>query len=121
MTMLRGFALLVRFVLELAALAALAVTGVRVVGGVAGVLVAIALVAAAATTWGLFVAPRARYPLVTPARLAIEVGVFVAAGLGLALSGEYVFAAVLLAVYLLDRLALWTAGAPTFAPPPRGG
>jgi uncharacterized protein DUF2568 len=112
------FALAVRFLLELAALGALGYAGMAVLGGFAGAAVAIGLVVVAATVWGLFVAPRARYLLPTPARLGIEAAVFLAATGGLIVAGAPVLAATLLGVYLLDRLVLWAAGAPAFASPP---
>jgi Protein of unknown function (DUF2568) len=113
----KAAALGVRFLLELAALASLVFAGVALVHGILGWLVGTALAAAAGVAWGLVVAPRARLSWPTPARLAVEVAVFVVAASGLLLAGYGVAAAVLSGVYLLDRLALWAAGAPPYEAP----
>lgn len=60
--------LTIRFLCELAALAALAWWGQTI----AGPALAIALPAAAATLWGLWIAPRAKHRLADPLRLATE-------------------------------------------------
>jgi hypothetical protein len=112
-----SLALVVRFLLELAALAALASAGIAIVDGPLGWLLGLGLATLAAVAWGLFVAPRARYPLTTPARLGVEIAVFVAATVGLLLAGRPFLAALLLIVYALDRIVLWASGAPSFEPP----
>lgn len=114
MTPLRTTALVVRFLLELAALVALVYTGVATVEGFAGWLVGLGLAGIGAVAWGMFVAPRAPRPLPTPARLAVEAVVFVAAAVGLVLAEQAILAGILLALYLLDRLALRLSGAPAF-------
>jgi hypothetical protein len=114
----RFLALLVRFLLELAALAALASAGIAIVDGPLGWLLGLGLATLAAIAWGLFVAPRARYPLTTLARLGVEIAVFVGATVGLLLTGRPFLAALLLVVYVVDRIALWASGAPLFEPPP---
>jgi hypothetical protein len=82
-----------RFLLELSALAALAVWGFNTANGIALQLVlAIAAPIAAATVWGLFVAPRARFPLPTLVRSGVELLVFGSA-----------------------TLAIWAVGAPALA------
>ncbi len=111
---MRSVALVVRFLLEVAVLVALVATGVLLVGGVLGTLAGLALAGIAAFAWGMFVAPRARIALPTPARLAVEVAVFAAGVGGLLLAGAAVLAAVLGGGYLLDRLALLVSGAPPF-------
>jgi uncharacterized protein DUF2568 len=119
---MRSTALLVRFLLELAALAALIATGVGLIGGVVGVVVGLAAAAVAAVMWGLFVAPRARIALPTPARLAVEVVVFAVATPGLIAAGWPLLGGLLFGIYLIDRLALWAGGAPAFEKDPvRGG
>ena len=115
---MKGLALVLRFLLELAALAALVYAGIAVVDGPMGWLLGLGMAAAAAVAWGLFVAPRARIAVPTPARLAVEVAVFAAACSGLLAAGQPVLAAVLAIVYGLDRLALWASGAPAFEPAP---
>ncbi|MGE5829209.1 MAG: YrdB family protein [Micromonosporaceae bacterium] len=121
MIALRWFALTVRFLLELAALAALVYAGVASVDGAAGWLVGVVLALIAGVVWGRYVAPRASHPPRTPARLAIEAAVFVAATVGLLIAGEFGWAALLLGAYLVDRLVLWAAGAPAFEPDRRPG
>ena len=118
---MRSTALLVRFLLELAALAALVAAGVGLIGGPAGWLVGLAAAAAAAVGWGRFVAPRARVTVATPTRLAIEVAVFVLATAGLFAAGWPVVGGVLIGVYVLDRIALWAGGATVFERDPVRG
>jgi hypothetical protein len=118
---MRSTALLVRFLLELAALAALVAAGVGVIGGAVGWLVGVVAAGAAALVWGLFVAPRARIALATPVRLAIEVAVFALATAGLFAAGWPVLAGVLIGVYLLDRVALWAGCASAFEHAPARG
>ncbi|MEU8620677.1 YrdB family protein [Streptomyces sp. NPDC048623] len=79
------------FLLELAALAALAWWGWAFPDAtVLRVLLAVAAPASAATLWGLFAAPRARFPVPLPAVLAVK---------------ALVFGAATLALYALDRPA----------------
>ena len=76
--------LAVRFLAELGMLAALAWGGWHLTDStVLSLLLALALPAAAATVWGLWVAPRARRRLADPTRLAVEVTLFAAAFLAL--------------------------------------
>ena len=114
---MKTWALLVRFVLELAALAALLFAGAAIVDGAAGWLLGTAASAAAAFAWGAVVAPRARYKAPTAVRLAVEIAVFAAASLGLLWAGWPVLAGVLAGLYALDRLALWASGAPAYEDP----
>jgi hypothetical protein len=118
---MRSTALLVRFLLELAALVALLYSGITVVGGALGLIVGVAVAAAAAIVWGLYVAPRARIALPTPARLAVELAVFVTATIGLFVAGAPVVGGLLLGLYLFDRMALWASGSPPFEPDPNSG
>ncbi len=117
---MKSTALLVRFLLELAALAALVYAGVEIIGGFPGVLVGLAVAAVAAVVWGLFVAPRARIALPTWPRLAIEAAVFVVATVGLFAAGNPVAGALLVGLYLFDRMALWAGGAPAYEKDPMG-
>lgn len=121
MIALRWTALTVRFLLELAALAALVYATVTTVDGVAGWILGVVLALVAAAIWGRFVAPRAPHPPRTSVRLGIEAAVFLAATVGLLLASQPAWAAILLGLYLLDRLALWAAGAPAFEPDLRPG
>jgi hypothetical protein len=95
--------LAVRFLAELGMLAALAWGGWRLTESNAlSLLLALALPAAAATTWGLWVAPKASHRLADPARLAVEVTLFAAAFLALQ-AGEATLPKMLVGV------ALWVA------------
>jgi hypothetical protein len=81
-----------RFVCEMAALAAVAYWGQQAAGGVAGIVLAAIAVAVVVVVWGVFLAPRRRLEAGLPARLAIE-----------------------LAVWMAASSALWSAGQPTLA------
>jgi uncharacterized protein DUF2568 len=88
---LRGVVLAARFLCELAMLAALAFWGFGAGAWVLG----IGAPLAAAVLWGAFVAPKARWPVPRPVRVAIELVLFAAAAGALAVAGQPV-AAVLL-------------------------
>jgi hypothetical protein len=76
---LEGANLALRFALELAALAAVGWWG----WDVGGPLLGVAAVAAVVVVWGAFVAPKRRFDLAAPIRLAIELAVWLAAGAAL--------------------------------------
>jgi len=118
---MRSTALLVRFLLELAALAALIASGVLIIGGGLGWLAGLGAAAVAAAVWGLFVAPRARVALPTPARLAVEVVVFAVAAAGLFAADQPILAGLLIFLYVSDRVALKYGGAPLFEKNPTRG
>jgi hypothetical protein len=87
-----------RFVCEMAALAAVAYWGLQAADGFAGVALAAIAVAVVAVVWGVFLAPRRRLEVGLPARLAIELAVWVAAASALWSAGQPNLAAVLFAV-----------------------
>ena len=87
-----------RFVCEMAALAAVAYWGQQAAGGVAGIVLAAISVAAVAMVWGVFLAPRRRLEAGLPARLAIELAVWVAASSALWSAGQPTLAVVLFVV-----------------------
>ncbi|HEX6872097.1 MAG TPA: YrdB family protein [Micromonosporaceae bacterium] len=118
---MKALALVVRFGLELAVLAALVYAGVVLVSGPLGWLVGLVAALLAAAVWGVFVSPRARIILPTPARLAVEVAVFAAGCAALLWAGRAGASAALGGVYLADRLALWALGAPAFERGPEFG
>jgi hypothetical protein len=100
--------LAVRFLSELALLGVLIWVGVEAGSGVPmKILLALALPALAATVWGAVIAPKARRRLPDPARLAVEVVLFVAAAAALAAAGHPVpataFAVVAIATAALIR------------------
>ena len=85
---MREVVLTVRFLCELAMLAALAYAGFELGDGGWGPVVGLGLPVAAIAVWGAFVAPKARRPVPTVARLLIEVTLFGAAAVGLVLADQ---------------------------------
>jgi hypothetical protein len=80
---LRGAVLTSRFLCELAMLAALGSWGLEVGEGAGAWLLGFGAPAFAIAIWGAFVAPKARWPVTVPARLAVELVLFGAAVIGL--------------------------------------
>jgi hypothetical protein len=89
-----------RFLLELCLLAALAYVGLQV-----NVVLAFVFPVAAAVVWGLFVSPKARYPLPMTAWIAVQVLLFGAAVIGLIAAGSVVLG-IAFAVVVAANLAL---------------
>jgi hypothetical protein len=81
--------LAVRFLLELCLLAALAYAGLQV-----NIVLAIFAPLVAAVVWGLFVSPKARFPLSRPLWVGVQVGLFGAAVAGLVASGQGVLGSI---------------------------
>jgi hypothetical protein len=98
--------LALRFALELAALAAFAAWGLDATGGPARFVLAAAAVGVAVAVWGRWVAPAARRRLADPARLAVEVVYFAAAGLALAATGRAALGAALAAAAVGNAVLL---------------
>lgn len=119
--------LLLRFLLELAALAADADWGLHQGSGIVSILLAIATPAVAATVWGVFRVPNdpGRAPVVVSGRgrLAIECVVFATATCALAGTRSSLmaglFAAIVVAHYAwsYDRTAALLRNAPVPQPP----
>jgi len=122
---MRGFQLLLRFLLELCALAALAYAGWQTTESFwLRLLVAIALPLVAAVVWGQWVAPNARRPLPDPVRLIPEWLVFGGATVALILTGHPLLGVALAVLAAGNRLALHllrttTGGQPEERPEPR--
>jgi Protein of unknown function (DUF2568) len=95
MSGLRGVTLTVRFLCELAMLAALALWGFGAGDGLWAWLAGLGAPLLAALVWGAFVAPRARWPVPAPVRVAIELVLFVAAAAALGAAGQQPAAMVL--------------------------
>jgi Protein of unknown function (DUF2568) len=89
-----------RFLLELCLLAALAYAGLQV-----GVALAVLAPLSAAIVWGLFVSPKARFPLSRPLWVGVQVVLFGAAVAGLMASGQDVLGEIF-AVAVAVNLAL---------------
>ena len=94
----------VRFLAELGMLGSLAYVGWRIGSGnqAVGVVAAVLLVAVAASVWGRWIAPRASARLADPARLAVELVLFGAAVVGLAVLGAWTAAVVLGVAYAVS-------------------
>jgi hypothetical protein len=101
MVILRSMNLLVRFLLELAALAALVFAGSRATQHSVAIILAIAAPCCFAVAWSLFAAHKARYALARPAKAIVGLLLLEASAAALgfagrpALAGE--FAALILA------------------------
>jgi Protein of unknown function (DUF2568) len=95
MSGLRGVTLTARFLCELAMLAALAYWGFGAGDGPGAWLLGIGAPVLAAAVWGSLVAPKARWPVPGPVRVAIELVLFGAAAAALAAAGQPVAGLVL--------------------------
>ena len=104
------FNLAIRFVLELAALIAAAVTGSQLGAPPFGVIGGLVGGVGFAVLWGLFIAPRARFPQTPRFRLIVGTIVMELGALGLIAVGELTIGAVLAAVILANAVALVTLG-----------
>jgi hypothetical protein len=98
--------LALKFLLELSAFAAVAYAGATLFDGALAVVGAIVLPVLAIAVWGLWAAPKASRRLATPARIPLELGVFVLAGVGLILTSARVLGAVFLALVVLNAVLL---------------
>jgi uncharacterized protein DUF2568 len=105
MRAMRALALVVAFVVEVAALVGLSVVGDHV-GGIA---LAIALPLAGAVLWGLFAAPKRRYHLPW-AEVLTKLLVFGGAAVGLIATGHVAAGVALAVVVILDHIALALLG-----------
>lgn len=101
-----AFALTARFLLELALLAGVAVLAWNLVPAGWNWPAALVAVALVGLVWGLFLSPRAAVPLPGPAAVALEALLFVGTGAGLLAIGLGLPAAIGLAVWVIDRIAL---------------
>lgn len=107
--------LALRFVCEMAALAAVAYWGLQAADGVAGIALSAIAVALVAVIWGVLLAPKRQLEVGLPARLAIELAVWVAAASALWSAGQPTLAAVLFAVAVVTG-AINARAASTTAP-----
>jgi Protein of unknown function (DUF2568) len=80
---LRVTILAIRSLCELGLLAGLAYWGFTVGEGATAWLLGLGAPTVAAIAWGLFVAPKAKYPVSMPIRLSIEIDLFILAALAL--------------------------------------
>ena len=113
--------LVLRFLLELSALAAVGWSGWRAGDGALRPLLAAGAVALVAVVWAVFVSPQASIDVAGPARLAIELGVWTAAGAALAATGNQRLAVAFVAVAVASgALNYGSRRGSRAAPPSRG-
>jgi hypothetical protein len=95
-----------RFVLELLALAAFAYGAAHLTDGPIRLAVGAIAVLAAATVWGVLVAPKSTRRLRDPARLVVEIAFFAAAGGALVAVGALVLGLTLVAAGVANAVLL---------------
>ncbi len=102
-----------RFLLELVALVALAWWGFHTGDSTAADLIlGLGLPVLAAVIWGLFVAPKARYPVALKLRAVIEMAIFLAAALAFWGVGQHGLAEGFLVAAVISELLLYGLGEP---------
>jgi hypothetical protein len=99
-----------RFVLELAGLGAVVWCGLHAADGAAGWAVAIGAAVIFIAIWGLFVAPRARYPQTPRVRLVAGTAILLVASLLLAVGGAVTAGAILAIVVALNAVGIVVLG-----------
>jgi hypothetical protein len=102
--------LALRFVVELALFAAPVAIAWSALGGVLGLAAGVVGAALVATVWGLALSPRRRFDAPLAARLLLELTLMAAAVVGLALTGQLVWAAALAVGEVVDLGALALLG-----------
>jgi hypothetical protein len=108
MELLKGTNLLVRFLLELCMLAAVGYWGFKTQSSWAlKVLLGIGVPVLIAVLWGLFVAPKAAYPLQGLSRLALEVVLFGVGAFALFASGKANLGWIYIAVLAMNEALLF--------------
>ncbi|HEX2755690.1 MAG TPA: DUF2568 domain-containing protein [Candidatus Limnocylindrales bacterium] len=103
--------LAIRFLLELAAVVAAGVVGASIGSPPFGLVGGIALAAVFVVAWGLFLAPKARFPQPATVRLMVGTLVMEVPAIGLAIVGSTLAGAVLAAAILANAVALAATGA----------
>jgi hypothetical protein len=102
--------LVIRFVLELAALVAVGIVGASVGSPRLGLVGGLGAVVAFVVGWGLWIAPRARFALAPMARHLIGTAIMVAVAIGLVLVGQPVVGEILIAAILANAVFLVIGG-----------
>jgi uncharacterized protein DUF2568 len=105
--------LAIRFILELAAVVAAGVVGASVGSPPIGIAGGIGLAASFIVVWGLFLAPRARFPQSAIVRLVVGTLVMEAPAIGLVAVGSTTGGAILAVAILANAVALAASGATT--------
>ena len=96
-----------RFLLELSALAALGYWGSQTGPLAVSIVLAIAAPLAGAALWGVYAAPKSRRRLPGAKRLLVEIPFFGAATAGLAVTGQWVLAAIFAVAVVLSELVTY--------------
>jgi hypothetical protein len=102
----RGIALVVRFLLELALLVGAGAAALLLLPDPWRWIVMVLAPAAIAVVWGLALSPRRRYDITGPGRVALETLLFAGTGLALVAAGPWLPAVVGVGVWAIDRFAL---------------
>ncbi|GAA5149691.1 hypothetical protein GCM10025768_13220 [Microbacterium pseudoresistens] len=103
---LRGIALVLRFLLELALLVAVAMFAWHLAPADWGWLTAAVAVVVVAVLWGLLLSPKARYDIRPAGRFAVELVLFAGAAAGFVVIGFGIAGVTGFAVWAIDRLVL---------------
>lgn len=103
--------LAIRFLLELAALVAAGIVGASLGSPPLGVVGGIGAVVAFVVAWGLFLAPRARFPQPAMIRLVVGTVVMEAPAIALAVVGPTAAGAILAVAILANAVAIVAGGA----------
>ena len=107
MRTVRATALGIRFVLELCILASLAILSAHLdVPVLAQVLLGLVFCIVGAAVWGAFLSPKRKHDIGLVGRLVLEAAYFAGAALILAQVGRPLAAIALMAVAVVDRIAL---------------
>jgi uncharacterized protein DUF2568 len=104
-----------RFVLELAGLVAAYVVGSTLAPEPWKVMIGIGAAVLFGVVWGLWLAPKARFPQTARVRLVAGTVLLAAVAIGLALTAAPVAGVVLTVAIVLDALALAVVGTPEWA------
>lgn len=105
------FQVAIRFLLELAALVAAGIVGASIGSPPLGLVGGLGLVIVFAVVWGLFLAPRARFPQPATVRLVAGTIVLELPALGLAVIGPTTAGVILAVAILANAVALAAIGA----------
>jgi cytochrome b len=103
--------LAIRFLLELAAIVAAGVAGASAGSPPFGIGGGVVAAAVFIVVWGLFLAPRARFPQPAMVRLVVGTVVMEVPAIGLAILGQATVGAILAAAILANAVALAATGA----------
>ncbi|HEY7133384.1 MAG TPA: DUF2568 domain-containing protein [Candidatus Limnocylindrales bacterium] len=107
-----------RFILELAALVAAFVVGSALAPGAWSIPAGVAAAAVFAVVWGLWLAPRARFPQPAPVRLLLGTALMELVAVALALTAAPAAGWILAVLVLVNAVALAVLPTPAWAAEP---